>query len=111
MQLGLLSFNKISENWEGNNDIQYYYKDGYMKFCFYNCEDQQGTVLDKDKLINGPYFRSVFSCVGRFLIWPVDIQLLENAVPLQKPSLMCTSFTQGKVWRWDLLNGMTRYHF
>ena len=41
MQLGLFSFNcRISEDWEGTIDVQYYYKDDYMKFCFDSCEEQ-----------------------------------------------------------------------
>ena len=85
MQLGLLSFNcRISEDWEGFSNLQYYCKDDYMKFCFDSCEEQQGTMLDKNKLINGSHFSSVFSGVGRFLIWPVDIKLLKNIIPLQK---------------------------
>ena len=69
MQLSLLSFNcRISEDWEGTSDLQYYYKDDYIKFCFDSCEEQPGNALEKDKLINGSPFRSVFSGVGRFLI-------------------------------------------
>ena len=60
MPHGLLSFNcRISEDWEGTHDLQYYYKDDYVKFCFDSCEEQQGTTLDKDKLINGSHFREV----------------------------------------------------
>ena len=41
MQLSLLSFNcRISEDWEGTSDLQYCYKDDYMKFCFDSCEEQ-----------------------------------------------------------------------
>ena len=54
MHLCLISFNcRISKSWGGTNDLQYYYKDVYTKFCFGSCEEQQGTVLDKDRLING----------------------------------------------------------
>ena len=84
MQLSLFSFNcGISEYWEGISDLHYCYKDDYTKFCFDSCEKQQGTVLGKDKLINGSYFRNVFSGIGRFLIWPVNIRLSENAIPVQ----------------------------
>ena len=87
MQLGMISFNcRISDNSEGAYGLQYYYKDDYTQFCFNSCEEQQGTVLDKDRLINGSDIRSVFSGVGRFLIWPVDINLSENPVPVQKPA-------------------------
>ena len=97
MQLGLISFNcRISENWEGTSDLQYYYKDSYTKFCFNSCEEQQGTVLDKDKLINGYHFRSLFSGVGRFLNQPVDIKLSENAVPVQKPAQYVQVSLKGK---------------
>ena len=97
MQLGLLSFNcRISEKWEGTSDLQYYYKDDYMKFCFDSCEEQQGTALDKDKLINDSHFRSVFSGVGRFLIQPVEIKLSENDVPVQKPAQCVPVSLKGK---------------
>ena len=69
MHLGQLSFNgRISEYWEGTSDLQYYYKDSYTKFCFDSCEEQQGSTLDTDTLINGSHLRSVFSGVDRFLI-------------------------------------------
>ena len=81
MQLGLLSFIcRISEDWGETSDLQYYYKDDYTEFCFDSCEEQWRTALDKDKLLNGSHFRRAFSGVGRFLIWPVDIKLSENAI-------------------------------
>ena len=42
--------------------------------------------LHLTKIINGSHFSSIFSGVGRFLIWPVDIKLSENAIPIQKPA-------------------------
>ena len=97
MQLGLISLNcRISENWEGTNDLQYYYKCDYTKFCFNSYEEEKGTALDKDRLINGSCFRSVVSGVGRFSIQHVDIKLSENVVPVQKPAQCVIVSFKGK---------------
>ena len=44
-----------------------------------------GTILNKETLVHGPMFKSIFSGVGRFPVEPVDIQLSDGAIPVQKP--------------------------
>ena len=45
-----------------------------------------GTFLNKEILVHGPRFKSIFSGVGRFPVEPVNIQLSDDAVPIQKPA-------------------------
>ena len=85
MQLGLLSFNcRISEDWEWTSDLQYYYKDDYMKFCFDSCEEQWGSTLDNDKLISSSCFNMSFQVLVDSNL-TCDIKLSEKTIPVQKP--------------------------
>ena len=45
-----------------------------------------GTILNKEILVHRPKFKSVFSGVGRFPVEPGNIQLSDNALPVQKPA-------------------------
>ena len=45
-----------------------------------------GTILNKETLIHGPRFKSIFSGVARFPVEPVNIQLPDDAVLVQKPA-------------------------
>ena len=44
-----------------------------------------GTILNKETLAHRPWFKSIFSGVSRFPVEPVNIQLSDDAVPIQKP--------------------------
>ena len=54
--------------------------------CQDSCEEKRGTILNKDTLVNGQRFKSIFSGIGRFPVDPVNIQLTNDAVPVQKPA-------------------------
>ena len=45
-----------------------------------------GIIFNKEILVHGPRFKSIFSCVGRFPVEPVNIQLYDDAVIVQKPA-------------------------
>ena len=45
-----------------------------------------GAFLNKETLVHGPRFKSIFSGVGRFPVEPVNIQLSGDAGLIQKPS-------------------------
>ena len=53
---------------------------------FDSCEEKSGTTLKKEMLVNGPRFKSIFSGVGRFPVEPVNVQLTDDAVHVQKPA-------------------------
>ena len=77
MQLNLVSFNcRVSKSWDGDD----------TSFAFNSCEEKSGTILNKDTLVNGQRFKSIFSGIGRFPVDPVNIQLTDDAVPVQKPA-------------------------
>ena len=93
MQLGLLSFYcRISEDWEGTSDLQHYYKDNYKKFCFDSCEEQWGTALDKDKLINGLTLVVSFQVLVDFQ-FSLLTSSSQRMLFLYKNHPTCTSFT------------------
>ena len=75
MQLNLFSFNcRVSKSWDVDDTL----------FAFDSCEENSDTILNKDTLVNGPRFKSIFSGIGRFPVEPVNIQLTYDAVPVQK---------------------------
>ena len=77
MQLNLVNFNyRVSDSWD----------DDHTSFAFDSCEEKTGTFLNKETLVHGPRFKSIFSGVGRFPVKPVNIQLLDDAIPIQKPA-------------------------
>ena len=77
MWLNLVSFNcRVSECWD--ND--------HTSFAFDSCEEKTGTILKKETLVHRPRFKLIFSGVGRFPVGPVNIQLSDDAVPVQKPT-------------------------
>ena len=77
MQLNLVSFNFwVCKSWDGDD----------TSFVFNSCEEKSGTILNKYTLVNGQMFKSIFSGIGRFPVDPVNIQLTDDAVPVQKPS-------------------------
>ena len=45
-----------------------------------------GTILNKETLLPGPRFKSIFSSVGRFPVEPVNIQLSDDVVLVQQPA-------------------------
>ena len=64
MWLNLAIFNgRVSKSWD----------DDHTSFAFDSCEEKTGTILNKEG-------------VGRFPVEPVNIQLSDDAVPLQKPA-------------------------
>ena len=66
MWLNLVSFNcRVSKSWDGDD----------TSFAFDSCEEKSGTILNKDTLVNGPRFKSIFYGVGRFPVEPENIQL------------------------------------
>ena len=65
---------RVSKSWD--ND--------HISFAFDSCEEKSGTILNKEILVHGPMFKSVFSDVGRFPVEQVNIQLSDDAVPVQK---------------------------
>ena len=75
--LNLVNFNcRVFKSWD--ND--------HTSFAFDSCEEKTGTILNKETLIHGPRFKSIFSGVGRFPLEPVNIQLSDDAVQVQKPA-------------------------
>ena len=77
MQLNLVNFNcRVSESWDTY----------HTSLAFYSCEEKTSTFLNKEILVHGPRFKSIFSGVGRFPAEPVNIQLSNDAVPVQKPA-------------------------
>ena len=77
MQLNLVSFNcRVSKSWDGDDTW----------FAFDSCEEKNSTILNKDMLVNGDRFKSIFSGIGRFPVDRVNIQLTNDAVPVQKPA-------------------------
>ena len=77
MWLNLVNFNcRVSDSWD----------DDHTLFAFDSCEEKTGTFLNKEILVHGPRFKSIFSGVGRFPVEPVNIQLSDDAVPIQKPA-------------------------
>ena len=45
-----------------------------------------GTILNKETLVHGPRFKSIFSGVSKFPVEPVNILLSDDAIPVQKPA-------------------------
>ena len=81
MWLNLVSFNcRTSKSWDGDD----------TSFVFNSCEEKCGTILNKDTLVNGQRFKSIFSGIGRFPVDPVNIQLTDDAVPVKKPACRVT---------------------
>ena len=77
MQLNLVNFNcRVSDLWD----------DDHTSFAFHSCEEKTGTFLNKETLVHWPRFKSIFSGVGRFPVEPVNIQLSDDAVLIQKPA-------------------------
>ena len=78
MQLNLVNFNcREFHPWD----------DDHTSFAFDNCEEKKtSTCLNKETLVHGPRFKSIFSGVGRFPVEPVNIQLSDDAVLIQKPA-------------------------
>ena len=77
MQLNLANFNyRVSESWD----------DGHTSFAFDSCEEKTSTFLNKDTLVHGARFKSIFPGVGRFPVESVNIQLSDDAVLIQKPA-------------------------
>ena len=77
MWLNLIGFNyRLSKPWDGDD----------TSFVFDRCEEKIGTILHKDTLVNGERFKSILSGIGRFPVDPVNIQLTDDAVPVQKPA-------------------------
>ena len=58
MQLKLVNFNcRVSDSWDDN----------HTSFAFDSCEEKTGIFLNKETLVHGPRFKSIFSSVGRSL--------------------------------------------
>ena len=77
MQLNIVNFNcRFSDSWD----------DDHTSFASDSCEEKTGTFLNKETFVHGPRFKSIFSCVGRFPVEPVNIQLSDDAVLIQKPA-------------------------
>ena len=77
IQLNLVNFNcRVSDSWD----------DDHTSFAFDSCEEKTGTFLNKETLVHGPRFKAIFSGVGKFPVEPVNIQLSDDAVPIQKPA-------------------------
>ena len=66
----------VSESWD----------DDHTSFAFDSCEEKTGTILNKETLIHGPRFKSIFSGVGKFPVELVNIQLSDDSVLLQNPA-------------------------
>ena len=74
MWLNPISFNcRVSKSWDGYDTW----------FAFDSCEEKSGTFLNKDTVVSGQRFKSIFSGTGRFPVDPVNIQLTNDAVPVQ----------------------------
>ena len=72
-----VNFNyRVSDSWD----------DDHTSFAFDSCEEKTGTFLNKETIVHGPRFKSIFSGVGRFPIEPVNIQLSDDAVLIQNPA-------------------------
>ena len=77
MQINLVNFNcRVSDSWD----------DDHTSFAFNIYEEKTGTFLNKETLVEGPRFKSIFSGVGRFPVEPVNIQLSDDTVLIQKPA-------------------------
>ena len=77
MQLNLVNFNcRVSKSWDSD----------HTSFAFDSHEEKTGTSLNKEILVHGPRFKSIFSGVGRSPVQPVNIQLYDDAVQIQKPA-------------------------
>ena len=77
MLLNLVNFNcRVSDLWD----------DDHTSFAFDSYEENTGIFLNKETLVHGPRFKPIFSDVGRFPVEPVNIQLSDDAVPIQKPA-------------------------
>ena len=77
MQLNLVNFDcRVSDSWD----------DDHTSFAFVTCEEKTEDSLNKETLVHGPRFKSVFSGVGIYPVKPVNIQLSDDAVPIQKPA-------------------------
>ena len=75
MQLHFISFNcRISTSWVGDDTW----------FAFKICEERSSTILNKGILENGQRFKPIFSGIGRFPVDPVNLQLINDAVHVQK---------------------------
>ena len=75
MWLNLVNFNcRVSESWD--ND--------HTSLAFYSCEEKTGIILIL--FVHGPRSESIFSGVGRFPVEPVNVELSDDAVPVQKPA-------------------------
>ena len=80
MQLNLVNFNcRVSDSWD----------DDHTSFAFDSCEEKTGAILNKETLVHGPRFKLIFSGVGRFPEEPVNIQLPDDEVLIQKPTGNC----------------------
>ena len=87
MQLNLVNFNcRVSESW--NSD--------HTSFAFNSCEEKTSTILNKETFVHGPRFKSIFSGIGRFPVEPVNIQLSDDAVLIQKPARHVPMSLKGK---------------
>ena len=76
MCLNLVNFNcRVSKSWD----------DDHTSYAFDSCEEKTITILNKETLVHGPRFKSIFSGVGRFPVELVSIQLSDDVVPVQKP--------------------------
>ena len=75
MWLNLVNFNcRVSDSWD----------DDHTSFAFDCCEEKTGTFLNKETLVHGPRFKSIFLGVGIFPVEPMNIQLSDDAVLIQK---------------------------
>ena len=101
MQLDLVNFNyRVSESWNNNHTL----------FAFDSCEEKTGTILNKETLVHGPRFKSIFSGVGRFPVEPVNIHLSDDAVLVQKPA-RCIPMSLKDKFEQEIHNMEKRCHF
>ena len=59
------------------------------------------TILNKETLIQRPRFKSIFSDVGKVPVEPVNIQLSDDAVPVQKPARHVSMSLKDK-FEWEI---------
>ena len=77
MRLNLVNFNcRVSDSWDNDQ----------TSIAFDRYEEETGSILKKEILVHRPRFKSIFSGVGRFPVEPVNIQLSDDGVLIQKPA-------------------------